>query len=144
MLEVALYVPDSHNRKPLIETLSNYIHIIQTKYNFWNRSSGADHFLVACHDWAPAETRKIMANCIRALCNADIKEGFRFGKDTSLPETYVQTPQNPLRQLGGKRPSQRRILAFFAGNMHGYLRPILLNHWENKDPEMKIFGQIRK
>lgn len=144
MLEVTLYVPDSHDRKPLIDVLSNYVQTIKTKYSFWNRTSGSDHFLVACHDWAPAETRKIMDNCIRALCNADIKEGFRFGKDASLPETYVQTPQKPLRQLGGKPPSQRRTLAFFAGNMHGYLRPILLSHWQGKDPDMKIFGQLRK
>ncbi|KAG6389427.1 hypothetical protein SASPL_150895 [Salvia splendens] len=143
-LEVSLYVPDSHDRKPLIDTLSNYIQTITAKYPFWNRTTGSDHFLVACHDWAPAETREIMTNCIRSLCNADMKEGFTFGKDTSLPETYIQTPQNPLRQLGGRPPSQRRNLAFFAGNMHGYLRPILLKQWHGKDPDMKIFGQIRK
>ncbi|KAG6391243.1 hypothetical protein SASPL_148996 [Salvia splendens] len=110
------------------------------------RTTGSDHFLVACHDWAPAETREIMTNCIRSLCNADMKEGFTFGKDTSLPETYIQTPPNPLRQLGGRPPSQRRNrnLAFFAGDMHGYLRPILLKQWQGKDPDMKIFGQIRK
>lgn len=51
MLEVALYVPDSHNRKPLIQQLTNYVQTIKTKYNFWNRTDGADHFLVACHDW---------------------------------------------------------------------------------------------
>ncbi|KAL1532515.1 putative glycosyltransferase [Salvia divinorum] len=143
-LEISLYVPDSHDRKPLIDTLSNYLQTITVKYPFWNRTTGSDHFLVACHDWAPAETRKIMTNCIRSLCNADVKEGFTFGKDTSLPETYIQTPQNPLRQLGGRPPSQRRNLAFFAGNMHGYLRPILLKQWQGKDPDMKIFGQIRK
>ncbi|KAM3688723.1 hypothetical protein ACJW31_10G172500 [Castanea mollissima] len=107
-------------------------------------TGGADHFLVACHDWAPAETREYMAKCIRALCNADVKEGFVLGKDVSLPETLVLSPQNLLRNLGGKRPSQRSILAFFAGNMHGYLRPILLKHWENKDPDMKIFSQMPK
>lgn len=51
MLEVTLYVPDSHDRKPLIDVLSNYVQTIKTKYSFWNRTSGADHFLVACHDW---------------------------------------------------------------------------------------------
>ncbi|XP_011081790.1 probable glycosyltransferase At5g25310 isoform X1 [Sesamum indicum] len=144
MLEVTLYVPNSHDRKSLIEHLSNYVEMITTKYHFWNRTAGADHFLVACHDWAPAETRQIMANCIRALCNADVREGFQFGKDASLPETFVQSPRNPLRQLGGKPPSKRSILAFFAGNMHGYLRPILLKYWENKDPDVKIFGPIPK
>ncbi|KAL6556623.1 hypothetical protein OROGR_005911 [Orobanche gracilis] len=144
MLEVSLYIPNSHSRNNLIERLSNYVEMITKKYHFWNRTDGADHFLVACHDWAPAETWQIMHNCIRALCNSDIKEGFKFGKDASLPETFVRSPQNPLRQLGGKPPSQRRTLAFFAGSMHGYLRPVLLNYWENKDPDMKIFGQLRK
>ena len=85
-----------------------------------------------------------MDKCIRALCNADMKEGFVLGKDMSLPETLVLSPQNLLRGLGGNPPSRRSILAFFAGNMHGYVRPILLQHWENKDPDMKIFSQMPK
>ncbi|XP_052170062.1 probable glycosyltransferase At5g03795 isoform X2 [Diospyros lotus] len=142
MLEETLYVPNSHSRKNLVQHLKDYLDMIAGRYSFWNRTSGADHFLVACHDWAPAETKKIMANCIRALCNADTKEGFILGKDASLPETYVRSAQHPLREVGGKPPSKRQILAFFAGNMHGYLRPILLQHWENKDPDMKIFGPL--
>ncbi|CAA0810565.1 Exostosin family protein [Striga hermonthica] len=144
MLEVALYIPDSHSRDNLIQYLSDYVTMIMRKHSFWNRTDGSDHFLVACHDWAPVETRRTMPNSIRSLCNSDIKEGFRLGKDVSLPETLVRTPQNPLRQLGGKPPGQRRTLAFFAGSMHGYLRPFLLKHWENKDPDMKIFGQLQK
>ncbi|PRQ27518.1 putative xylogalacturonan beta-1,3-xylosyltransferase [Rosa chinensis] len=144
MLEERLYVQGSHSHKNLIEYLKNYLDMIAGKYPFWNRTGGADHFLVACHDWAPSETKKYMAKCIRALCNADMKEGFVFGKDASLPETYVQNSKNPLRDLGGNRPSKRSILAFFAGSMHGYVRPILLQHWENKDPDMKIFGRLPK
>ncbi|XP_048227907.1 probable glycosyltransferase At3g07620 [Ricinus communis] len=143
-LELQLYVPDSHSRKNLIKYLKNYLDLIVAKYPFWNRTEGVDHFLVACHDWAASETEQLMFNCIRALCNADVKEGFIFGKDASLPETNVRTPQNPLRDLGGKPPSKRSILAFFAGSMHGYLRPILLKHWGNKDPDMKIFSQMPK
>lgn len=82
-----------------------------------------------------------MSKCIRSLCNADMKEGFVFGKDVSLPETSVHV-KNPLTNLGGNPPSQRPILAFFAGKMHGYVRPILLQNWENKDPDMKIFGRL--
>ncbi|RWV97358.1 hypothetical protein GW17_00039856 [Ensete ventricosum] len=91
---------------------------------------------------APYETRHTMDSSIRALCNADLHEGFRVGKDVSLPETLVLSPKNPLRELGGSPASERSILAFFAGNMHGRLRPILLQHWENKDPDMKIFGPM--
>ncbi|KAF9612788.1 hypothetical protein IFM89_003798 [Coptis chinensis] len=141
-LEQFLYVPNSHSSKNLVEYLKNYLDVISSKYPFWNRTGGADHFLVACHDWAPHETVRHMSRCIRALCNADVNEGFVIGKDTSLPETNVRRATNPLRDLGGKPPSKRQILAFFAGGMHGYLRPILLQYWENKDPDMKISSHM--
>ncbi|KAM1726127.1 hypothetical protein ACFX12_016938 [Malus domestica] len=144
MLEERLYVANSHSHKNLVQYLKDYVDMIAGKYPFWNRTGGADHFLVACHDWAPTETKEIMAMCIRALCNADVKEGFVFGKDVSLPETYIKNDKKPLRDLGGNHPSKRPILAFFAGNMHGYVRPILLQHWENKDPDMQIFGRLPK
>ncbi|XP_039030300.1 probable glycosyltransferase At5g03795 isoform X2 [Hibiscus syriacus] len=134
------YEPESP--KNLIQYLKNYVDTIAAKYPFWNRTEGADHFLVACHDWAPSETREPMANCIRSLCNADVTEGYIFSKDASLPVTYVRNLQKPLEDLGGNRPSNRPILAFFAGSMHGYLRPILLEQWGNKDPDMKIFGKM--
>ncbi|KAG6670690.1 hypothetical protein I3843_Q045700 [Carya illinoinensis] len=144
MLEETLYIANSHSFDNLKQYLKNYLNLITAKYPFWNRTGGADHFLVACHDWAPTETNQLMANCIRALCNADVKGGFVLGKDVSLPETLVRSFRSPLRDLGGKPPSQRSILAFFAGSMHGYVRPILLQHWENKDPNMKIFGRMPK
>lgn len=142
MLEHSLYVRNSHNRTNLRQYLKEYSEKIAAKYRFWNRTGGADHFLVACHDWAPYETRHHMEHCIKALCNADITLGFKIGRDVSLPETYVRSARNPLRDLGGKPPSQRKVLAFYAGNMHGYLRPILLEHWKDKDPDMEIFGPM--
>lgn len=142
MLEYTLYVRNSHNRTNLRQYLKNYSEKIAAKYRFWNRTGGADHFLVACHDWAPYETRHHMERCIKALCNADITMGFKIGRDISLPETYVRSARNPLRDIGGKPSSKRHILAFYAGNMHGYLRPILLYYWKDKDPDMKIFGPM--
>ncbi|KAL7187632.1 hypothetical protein ACSBR1_037653 [Camellia fascicularis] len=143
MLEVTLYEPNSDSYENLVQYLKNYLNVIVARYNFWNRTDGADHFLVACHDWAPYETKQHMAHCIRALCNSNIKEGFKFGKDVSLPASNVRSSQNPLKELGGHPPPQRQILAFFAGRMHGYLRPILLQYW-NKDPDMKIVGRMRR
>ncbi|CAN7042073.1 unnamed protein product [Brassica rapa subsp. trilocularis] len=79
---------------------------------------------------APSETRKHFSKTIRALCNSDVKEGFVFGKDTSLPETYVRYPKKPLSNIGGKSASKRPTVAFFAGQPgHGYVRPILLSYW---------------
>lgn len=51
MLEETLYVRNSHNHKNLIQYLNDYVDMIAGKHPFWNRTGGADHFLVACHDW---------------------------------------------------------------------------------------------
>jgi hypothetical protein len=51
MLEETLYVPGSHSDKNLIQFLKNYLDMISSKYSFWNKTGGSDHFLVACHDW---------------------------------------------------------------------------------------------
>ncbi|KAJ0985824.1 hypothetical protein J5N97_004180 [Dioscorea zingiberensis] len=144
-LELAIYVPESHDLKPLSHFLKDYVNNISAKYPFWNRTKGADHFLVACHDWGPYTTtahQELRKNTMKALCNADVSEGiFVRGKDVSLPETTIRTPKRPLRFLGGRPVSQRSILAFFAGNMHGRVRPILLKYWE-KDKDMKIYGPL--
>ncbi|KAM4123652.1 hypothetical protein ACB094_01G173400 [Castanea mollissima] len=142
MLKTELSGKNIHSQKDLEKHLKNYIDLIAGKYRFWNRTGGVDHFLVACHDWASQVTRKHMSNCIRSLCNANVAKGFKIGKDTTLPVTYIRSVEDPVKDLGGRPPSQRYILAFFAGGMHGYVRPILLQYWENKKPDMKVFGPM--
>ncbi|KAI3908124.1 hypothetical protein MKW92_007952 [Papaver armeniacum] len=141
MLQLTLYVRDSHKRNNLADYLKKYVDMLATKYPFWNRTGGRDHFLVACHDWAPFETRHHMDNCIKFLCNANAARDFKIGKDLTLPEAKIRKVEEPLRDLGGKPSSKRSILSFFAGGMHGYLRPILLQHWKN-DLDMKIYGEL--
>ncbi|XP_065851457.1 probable glycosyltransferase At3g07620 [Euphorbia lathyris] len=142
MLRTVLFGQKIHSQKDLESYLKNYVDLVSQKYSFWNRTGGADHFLVGCHDWAARITRQHMKNCIRVLCNANVAKGFQIGKDSSLPVTYIRSAENPVKDLGGRPPSERSILAFFAGGMHGYLRPILLQHWENKEPDMKIVGPM--
>lgn len=141
LLQLALYVRNSHSRDNLIQYMNNYLETLISKYPFWNRTNGRDHFLAACHDWAPAETRGRMLNSIRALCNADVQAGFNIGKDVSIPTIYVRSAKDPLKDIGGEPPSRRPILAFFAGYMHGYVRPILLEYWGN-DTDMRIFSRM--
>ena len=50
-LEHNLYVPGSNTIEPLSIFVKNYIDLISAKYPYWNRTKGADHFFVACHDW---------------------------------------------------------------------------------------------
>lgn len=83
-----------------------------------------------------------MGSCVRALCNSNLASGFKIGKDVSLAVTLVRSAQNPLKDLGGNPPLERPILAFFAGGMHGYLRPILLQYWNSKESDMKILGPM--
>ncbi|KAL0904077.1 hypothetical protein M5K25_026149 [Dendrobium thyrsiflorum] len=139
-LQLSLYARNSHNRTALRKHLKNYVDMIAAKYPFWNRTGGADHFLAACHDWSLYETKNTMDHSIRALCVADLGLGFQLGKDVCLPQTYVRSPKNPLKDLGGRPWNQRPILSFYAGSLHGNLRSILLKQWENKDPDMKIFS----
>lgn len=51
MLEDTLYVPGSHSDKNLVKFLKSYLDLISSKYHFWNKTGGSDHFLVSCHDW---------------------------------------------------------------------------------------------
>ncbi|VVB14142.1 unnamed protein product [Arabis nemorensis] len=143
ILQQKLYVRDSHRRINLVKHLRNYIDLIVSKYPFWNRTRGSDHFFTACHDWAPAETRGPYVNCIRSLCNADVGVDFVVGKDVSLPTTRISSLQNPNGNIGGNRPSKRTILAFFAGKLHGHVRRILLKQWSSSsEPDMKILNRI--
>lgn len=81
-------------------------------------------------------------NCIRSICNANAANGFKIGKDVTLPVSFVRKAKEPLRDLGSKLPSKRTTLAFFAGSMHGDLRPMLVKYWQNKEPDMLILGSL--
>lgn len=77
------------------------------------------------------------------MCNANTSEGFQPSKDVSIPE--INLPGGRTNGLiGGPSPSRRPILAFFAGGLHGPIRPILLEHWENKDPDIQVHRYLPK
>ena len=46
-----LYEPESFDITPIGTTLVDYVQTISHKHPFWNRSLGADHFMLSCHDW---------------------------------------------------------------------------------------------
>lgn len=51
MLVQFVYVRDSHDFTPIRRTVVDYVNVIRTKYPFWNRTLGTDHFMLSCHDW---------------------------------------------------------------------------------------------
>ncbi|CAK9146685.1 unnamed protein product, partial [Ilex paraguariensis] len=146
MITQVIYVPESHEWGLMKNTAKDYVDVIATKYPYWNRSLGADHFMLACHDWGPEISFAIpylYKNSIRALCNANTSERFNPSRDVSIPEIHLPTGTTE-GMLGGLSPSQRSVLVFFAGGLHGPIRPILLEHWENKDEEIQVHRYLPK
>ncbi|XP_060215665.1 probable glycosyltransferase At5g03795 [Lycium barbarum] len=139
-----LYVPGAHDMHAIGRTVADYIKVISERHSFWNRSLGADHFMLSCHDWGPRSTSYVphlFNNSIRVLCNANTSEGFNPLKDVSLPEINLKT--GDIKGLiGGPSPSRRSILAFFAGGLHGNIRHQLLEQWKGKDEDMLVYEKV--
>uniref|UniRef100_A0ACD5ZTR4 Uncharacterized protein n=1 Tax=Avena sativa TaxID=4498 RepID=A0ACD5ZTR4_AVESA len=138
MVEFAYRRP-SKDRTAIRSLVADYVRVVASRHPFWNRSAGADHFMLSCHDWGPWASRghpELYANGIRALCNANTSEGFQPGKDVSIPEINLYDGDTP-RQLLEPAPglSSRPYLAFFAGGRHGHVRDLLLQHWKGRDPD---------
>ncbi|WJZ98177.1 hypothetical protein VitviT2T_016722 [Vitis vinifera] len=139
-----IYEPPHYYGKWIPRLVTDYINFVADKYPYWNRSKGADHFLVSCHDWAPdvsALKPDLYKHFIRALCNANTSERFHPIRDISIPEINI-----PRGKLGpphlDQPPNKRPILAFFAGGAHGYVRSVLFKYWKEKDDEVQVFERL--
>lgn len=145
MLVQYLYKPGSHETHAIGRAVVDYIDIIGAKHPFWNRSLGADHFMLSCHDWGPRTSSyvpNLFSKSIRVLCNANTSEGFDPFKDASLPEINLKTGEIS-GLLGGPSPSHRGTLAFFAGRLHGHIRYLLLKEWKDKeDPDVRVYDEL--
>ncbi|KAJ7957117.1 Exostosin-like [Quillaja saponaria] len=144
MMVEHLYIPGSHEIHAIGRAMIDYIHIISNKHPFWNRSLGADHFMLSCHDWGPRASSYVpdlFNKSTRVLCNANTSEGFDPTKDASFPEINLRTGETT-GLIGGYSPSRRPILAFLAGRLHGHIRYLLLEQWKNKDQDVQVYDQL--
>ncbi|KVH93742.1 Exostosin-like protein [Cynara cardunculus var. scolymus] len=129
-----LYTPAERYgyRQRLQAIVEDYIGVISERYPYWNRSNGADHFYVSCHDW----------NVIRVLCNANSSEGFIPQRDVSMTE--INGPFDNIPTVSsGQSPYNRSMLAFFAGGNHGVVRKKLFEYWGNKeDDDIQVYTRL--
>lgn len=144
-----LYNPRSRNTKLIKREIASYVRTIATMHPYWNKTQGRDHFFVSCHDWALSTAKgnkQLQNNVIKVICNTDKSRGFNVLRDVSMPQIMIKSCKvspdaRPYQNLGGPASSERPFVAFFAGQMHGTLRPEILKHWGNEtDPNMKIFA----
>ncbi|XP_018446916.1 probable glycosyltransferase At5g11130 [Raphanus sativus] len=136
----------SYSRDRLQNIVKDYISLVSDRYPYWNRSRGADHFFLSCHDWAPdvsAVDPELYKHFIRALCNANASEGFKPIRDVSLPEIKIKYSRLGLTH-NGEPPKNRRHLAFFAGGSHGEVRKVLFKHWKGKDKDVLVYEYLPK
>ncbi|KAM1512672.1 hypothetical protein ACFX1Z_024204 [Malus domestica] len=113
MIVEYLFHPIIRDKAVLERTVVDYVRIISNRYPYWNRSLGADHVMLSCHDWGPRVTWYVKQLYFVAI-----------------------------RLIGGLHPSKRTILAFFAGRMHGRIRPFLFEHRKGKDRDLLVYEKL--
>ncbi|ONI02536.1 hypothetical protein PRUPE_6G204800 [Prunus persica] len=67
----------------------DYVESLIFKYPYWNRTLGADHFFVTCHDVGVRATEGfplLVKNSIRVVCSPSYDVGFIPHKDVALPQ----------------------------------------------------------
>ncbi|XP_059650077.1 probable glycosyltransferase At5g03795 [Cornus florida] len=128
----------SHENMAII--VQNYVQNLTSKYPYWNRTLGADHFFVTCHDVGVRATKghKLLEkNSIRVVCSASYDGGFVPHKDVALP--HVMQPFT--LRAGGNDKENRRTLGFWAGLRNSKVRETLVDLWKN-ETELRINSNI--
>ncbi|KAI8552226.1 hypothetical protein RHMOL_Rhmol06G0249900 [Rhododendron molle] len=139
-----LFDPIIRDKAVLGRIIGGYLRLISSKYPYWNRSLGADHFMLSCHDWGPRATwyvQQLYFTSIRVLCNANTSEHYNPEKDASFPEINLKTGEIE-GFTGGLPAANRTVLAFFAGSAHGKIRPAFLKHWMEKDEDLRVYNNL--
>lgn len=72
--------------------IGDYVRNLMLKFPYWNRTLGADHFFVTCHDIgvrATEGTPLLVKNSIRVVCSSSYNNGYIPHKDVALPQVRL-------------------------------------------------------
>ncbi|KAL6199598.1 hypothetical protein ACLB2K_029382 [Fragaria x ananassa] len=121
--------------------IRDYMFNISHKYQYWNRTGGADHFYVACHSIGRSAMEKatqVKFNAIQLVCSSSyFLSGYVAHKDACLPQIWPRK-QDPPNLLS----SNRTKIAFFAGGINSPVRERLLQVWRNDSEIFVNFGRL--
>lgn len=110
--------------------IRDYVQNMIHKYPYWNRTGGADHFYVACHSIGRSAMDKapdVKFNAIQVVCSSSyFLSGYIAHKDACLPQIWPRK-ENPPNLVS----SNRKKLAFFAGEVNSPVRINLVETWKN-------------
>ncbi|GAV69546.1 Exostosin domain-containing protein [Cephalotus follicularis] len=84
--DISLKISTCHD---MTRTLDEYVHSIIVEYPYWNRTLGADHFFVTCHDMGSRTTEGVptlVKNSIRVTCSSSYDDGYIPHKDVAFPQ----------------------------------------------------------
>jgi hypothetical protein len=82
----------------MILTVENYVQSLISKYPFWNRTQGADHFFVICHRIGVEVIEGVPLlknNSIRLVCPVSYDTHYIPYKDISLPQVNQSIFSHP-------------------------------------------------
>ncbi|KAI9178431.1 hypothetical protein LWI28_026405 [Acer negundo] len=125
------------NYKEMTSIVKKYAEELINKYQYWNRTLGADHFFVVCHDLGVKATEGVpllVKNSIRVVCSPRYDSGYIPHKDVALPQILHPFALPP----DGKYDlTNRSSLDFWAGHRNSKVREELVSTWKN-DSELNI------
>ncbi|XP_020221896.1 probable glycosyltransferase At5g03795 [Cajanus cajan] len=121
----------------MMDEVEKYVERLKFKYPYWNRTLGADHFFVTCHDIGVKATKGVphlVKNSIRVVCPSSYDDDdYIPHKDVALPQVQLPFFHPP----GGNDIKNRNTLAFWAGRSDSRLKIELIATWDN-DTELDI------
>ncbi|XP_011023106.1 PREDICTED: probable glycosyltransferase At3g07620 [Populus euphratica] len=117
--------------------VEDFVKSLISKYPYWNRTLGADHFFITCADINVTDAARItnlMKNSIKVMCTPSYNDEYVPHKDVSLPQRVPPLVLTP----AGNNITNRITLAFWRGLNNSDTRQKLLGAWEN---DLELFIQ---
>jgi hypothetical protein len=132
--------------------VKDYVEGLVHKYPYWNRTLGADHFFVTCHDVGVRAFEGLpfmVKNSIRVVCSPSYNVDFIPHKDIALPQVL-----QPFALPGGGNDIENRFVCkvqilwripgmFLLLNFQDYVGVLGLPKAIMPQKKLKIYSNVK-